>query len=197
MHRTLCTLFAMLATVVYVGESVCGGDDQMTQELSRLRASGIKPHVFDQDGVAHCFSIPPDWHGTDEDLDALLAYCQTHNRKATITFYGPAATERRLKKFEETFSNASIRHEIAVELGVVWLHHDEDRVELESVRPNSPGGIAGVRQGDVILGVGEYRWPESDMRDSLQYALKKQIPGQRTTITVKRADEVLTLPIVW
>ena len=169
----------------------------MSQELSRLRAAGIKPDVFDKDGVAHCFEVPADWRGTDKDLDALQAYCQRHKSKAMIRFFGPAITLRHLKEFRTAFSTASIRHESAVGLGVVWRHHDEDRVELLSVRQNSPAGIAGVRRGDVILGVGEYRWPESDMRDSLAYALKKQIPGQRTTITVKRDDEVLALPIVW
>ena len=63
---------------------------------------------------------------------------------------------------------------------------------VESVAPNSPAEVAGVREGDVILGLGD-----QDVRstDSLLNLLDESAIGRRTTIEVLRGNRKLSLSV--
>ena len=63
---------------------------------------------------------------------------------------------------------------------------------VETVAPNSPAEVAGVREGDVILGLGD-----QDVRstDSLLNLLDESAIGRRTTIEVLRGNRELSLSV--
>jgi C-terminal processing protease CtpA/Prc len=193
----------VLATLaVFSTNQYLRGFEATTGELTGLRATGILPAVVTDDGVVHSFIVPPEWVGNFDNLDLLQKYCERHNQSIHSRFLGPVITQSRLKEFREALPKARIEHHPAVSLGVSWevTYHGRlqgDRLIVDSVTPRSPAAKAGVEKGDIILGIGEYRWPELDSQDSFQYAIRKQVSGQRTTVTVKRNSELVTLPIEW
>lgn len=167
-------------------------------ELTSLRATGVRLAHVTNDGMVRSFIVPAEWTGNHRDLDLLQQYCERHNRSVHIIFRGPVITQDRLRRFCHALPKANIEHRSAVSAGIAYLNDlDGNQLVVSKVSPNRSAAEAGVKKGDLILGIGEYRWPESDSLDSFQYAIKKQIPGQRTTLTVKRNGEVVSLPIKW
>lgn len=179
-------------------QHVHSSEATVPDKLTRLRAIGVRTPFVSDDGVVHDFTVPAEWTGNHRDLDLLQQYCERHNRSAHIRFLGPVITQDRLSRFRDALPKARIEHESAVSLGIAYLN-DVDRSQLvvSDVSPNRPAARAGVEKDDLILGIGEYRWPASDSLDSFQYAIRKQIPGQRTNLTVQRNGEVVSLPIEW
>ncbi len=63
-------------------------------------------------------------------------------------------------------------------------------VRLSGVRAGSPADEAGVRAGDILIGIGEF-----DIADLYEMtdALRAHKPGQTVTVRVRRGDEVVEL----
>jgi len=66
-------------------------------------------------------------------------------------------------------------------------------VRLQGVRAGSPAEVAGVRAGDVLIGMGDRTI--ANLQD-FQNALMSFRPGDRVEVRVRRGDQVLTLPVV-
>ena len=64
---------------------------------------------------------------------------------------------------------------------------------VDSVTPGSCAAVAGVKDSDVIIGLGGYT---VESYTELSRALRKCEPGDETTITVYRAGQELVLPII-
>ena len=74
-------------------------------------------------------------------------------------------------------------HQLAVEKGLMVLH----------VEAGSPAAGAGLREGDIIVGLGERPIPDVD---ALHRALSDTPIGETTTLVVLRRSEKLTIEIV-
>ncbi len=70
------------------------------------------------------------------------------------------------------------------------MSESPDGVRLTGVRAGSPADIAGIRAGDVIIGIGEF--DVSDLYEMTD-ALRSHEPGDTVTIRVRRDGEVLEL----
>jgi len=66
-------------------------------------------------------------------------------------------------------------------------------VLLQGVRAGSPAEVAGVRAGDVLIGMGEHTI--GNLQD-FQNALSRFRPGDRVEVRVRRGDQTLTFPVV-
>lgn len=200
-YRLGSVALAVLTVLCVIPKIHCS-DATSPNELTSLRATGVLPAVVANDGVVHSFLVPPESLGNFENLNLLQRYCERYNRSIHIRFLGPVITQERLRQFRSALPEARMEHDSAVSFGITWhvtynSHLHGNPLEVDDVVAGSPAAKAGVKKGDVILGIGEYRWPELDSQDSFQYAIRKQIPGQRTTVTVKRNGEELSLPIEW
>jgi S1-C subfamily serine protease len=65
-------------------------------------------------------------------------------------------------------------------------------VLLQGVRAGRAAETAGIRAGDVLLGMGEY--PIANLQD-FQNALSHFKAGDRVDVRVRRGDQTLTLPV--
>ena len=63
---------------------------------------------------------------------------------------------------------------------------------VERVRPGSPAAAAGIRADDLIVGIDMQSITDADSYHKLIASL---LPGQVVRFTVKRAQQVLTLPV--
>jgi S1-C subfamily serine protease len=64
-------------------------------------------------------------------------------------------------------------------------------VKLAGTRPGSPADQAGVKAGDVLLGIG----PEKIATlEEFTVVLSKLKPGDKVELHVKRGEQVLNLP---
>jgi S1-C subfamily serine protease len=70
------------------------------------------------------------------------------------------------------------------------MSESPDGVRLTGVRAGGPAEIAGIRAGDVIIGIGEFN--VSDLYEMTD-ALRSHKPGDTVTIRVRRDGEVLEL----
>ncbi|MBI2386963.1 MAG: trypsin-like peptidase domain-containing protein [Elusimicrobia bacterium] len=70
-------------------------------------------------------------------------------------------------------------------------------LEIEYIRHGSAAEKAGLKRGDLIIGVGEATISEGGQEAAGHVAavLSKMIPGQKTTITVLRGDEPVQLEL--
>ena len=64
---------------------------------------------------------------------------------------------------------------------------------VDNVNPGSCAAVAGVKDADVIIGLGGYT---VESYTDLSRALRKFEPGDATTVTVYRAGQELVLPII-
>ncbi len=167
------------------------------QTLERLLASGIHAEMT-EDGSVRRFTVPCEWTGNRADLDQLQLYCQSYAPSVRIRFMGPVITLDRMRQFHVALPNAFLEHLPAVGLGIVHLYemHDSQLI-VKEVSPNSSADRAGLKEGDLIVGIGDYRWPEADSQDAFAFAMRKQIPGGHSSVTVKRNGKIITLPVVW
>ncbi len=193
----LCKIIVGGLAILMASETVLHSENATANDLSRLETVGVQPSVV-SDGVVHSFIVPSSWSGGRRDLDLLQHYCQLHNRSCHIRFVGPVICQERLRQFRVALPKARLEHEAAVGLGIVHKYFThESRLIVTGVSPDSPASKAGVLKGDIIVGIGDYRWPEQESQDAYYFAIRKQIPGQRSTITVKRNGATLSLPITF
>src|SRR5690606_10700457 len=65
-------------------------------------------------------------------------------------------------------------------------------VRVDGISDNRPAMKAGIKQGDIITKLGEYKIMGMQ---SYMEALGKFIPGDKTQVTVIRDDKEMTMPI--
>ncbi|QDV23078.1 PDZ domain-containing protein [Aureliella helgolandensis] len=189
-----------IAALVLLTNSTQGRPAEPThraQSAERLLAVGIRAERA-EDGSVLRFTVPCEWKGNRRDLDQLQIYCRSHAPSVRITFIGPVITLERMRQFQVALPDAWLEHLPAVGLGIVFLDEMHDsRLVVSKVSPNTSAELAGLEKGDLILGIGDYRWPEADSQDSFRFAMRKQIPGGHSSVIVKRTGKIITLPVVW
>ncbi|MFN4242305.1 MAG: PDZ domain-containing protein [Tepidisphaerales bacterium] len=72
----------------------------------------------------------------------------------------------------------------------VTLSQAEDGVRVEAVSPGLPAERAGIRPGDVIVGINDETFTE---REELSRYLQLQQAGTEVSVTVRRGEELLVL----
>ena len=70
---------------------------------------------------------------------------------------------------------------------------DDEGLPLSGVTSGGPAAKAGIKKGDVIIGLGEFTIDSIEDFDS---ALRRFKPGQKVKVTVKRGKEKLELEII-
>ncbi|MCA9772393.1 MAG: PDZ domain-containing protein, partial [Myxococcales bacterium] len=67
-------------------------------------------------------------------------------------------------------------------------------VRLSGVRPDGPADRAGIRRGDVIVGLGA-----TEIRNLYDYtfALRQHKPGETATLRLRRDGREVTLPVTF
>ena len=95
--------------------------------------------------------------------------------------------------FTATKEKESQKMSFKVSLGVIPDYvYDKGGMRVEGVLPNRPGSKAGMKDGDIIIKLGEI-----EVKDVYDYmaGLNAHKPGQKSTIVVKRGTEELTLNV--
>lgn len=97
--------------------------------------------------------------------------------------------------FQETKNKAADTPAFKVTLGImpdyVW---EKEGVHVDGVTAGRPADKAGVKRGDIIVGMGEM--PVHTMEDYMR-CLSKFQKGESTTLKVKRGEDVLALPLTF
>lgn len=95
--------------------------------------------------------------------------------------------------FTETKQTTVGKTKFKVTLGIMPDYtFQEGGVKADGVTDGRPAAAAGVKPGDIIIKLGDNEI--SGMQTYMQ-ALGKFTPGEKTTVTVKRGEELLVLPI--
>ena len=82
-----------------------------------------------------------------------------------------------------------------VTLGIIPDYaYDGEGVRADGISEGRPGANAGMKKGDVVIQLGDYKTP--DMQEYMK-ALSKLSKGQSTTMKVRRGAEVLELQVAF
>ncbi len=69
---------------------------------------------------------------------------------------------------------------------------DDDELRVEGLYPGSPAALAGLEDGDRVIGLGEQTLGDLDAYRLARIALR---PGEVTNLKVRRGEKTLSLPI--
>ncbi len=84
------------------------------------------------------------------------------------------------------------------ECAALGLDRDQGALRVEDVHAGGAAAAAGVRAGDLVLGIAGVRLPRSGARDRLRQALADRVkPGAEAELVVLRKGEALTLKARW
>ena len=193
---------AGLIMVVSLASAGFSDDRDASQSgLDRLKSFG---YIVTDDGIEEHsprFVVPHNSTVTPAAIEELLQYCIAAAPAAEVVFLSPAIVEEQLRQFRQFLPHAHIRHASAVWFGAHFLVCLPDGINdvcrIEGFDRGAPAAEWGLQKGDIILGIGEFRWPEAKSLDSFSFAIKRQVPGEKSTITVKRDNEILSFPVTW
>jgi predicted metalloprotease with PDZ domain len=191
---------ASLATAsILLLANVVSGADRKQEQLARLVSYGFLITSSDFADSDTRIVVPHDSTAGRDEINELMNYCANYSPKTEIVFFGPVIVEEQFLQFCLYLPECHPRHMAAVGLGLTFTVPDgeKERRVLHITEVDSRGKEIGLRIGDSILGIGDYRWPEADSYDSYWYALKRQLPGDKSTIVVKRNDQIISLPVTW
>lgn len=80
-----------------------------------------------------------------------------------------------------------------VSLGVMPDYvYDGEGMRVDGVTDGRPAQIAGVQKGDILIGIGDI--PIKDIYDYMEGLAKFQ-KGDKSTVKIKRGDQILELPV--
>lgn len=123
------------------------------------------------------------YEGMESISDYILAIVNGLNDKGKLSF--------QRTKDESTTTAADFK----VTLGVIPDYlYSEKGMRIDGTREGRPAANAGLKQGDIILKIGEY-----EIVDMMSYmtALGKFEKGQVTPVTIKRGEEIMTVEVTW
>ena len=191
---------SILAAVLLLSSaSVTFCAETRQERLDRLRSYGflITPNGIGDTDLR--IVVPYDCRAGMSEVDDLLRFCERHSPRSEIVFFGPVIVEEDLRLFRQFLPQSLVRHMAAVGVGFVFrTTHDDRRSRVLRVdNVTASGKQLGLRVGDVIVGIGEFRWPEEHSHDFFQYAMKRQVPGQQTTVYIKRDGREIALEFKW
>ncbi len=146
--------------------------------------------------VANLFTgVHDEYHRPEDDADLIDAEGMRRVATFALRFVGEVAALRRSPDFQrppERHSEAR-RGGFRVSLGTVPDYGAQVRgVRLSAVRPGSPSERAGLRAGDVVVGIGEH---EITNIYDYTFMLRELEPGVTVSIAVERAGARIELPI--
>jgi aminopeptidase YwaD len=188
-------------TIGGVGTSPSWGEFLEMQNKNfkvNLDSSGVGPsdHTsFYYAGIPVLFFFTgthPDYHKPSDDT-AKINYLG----EAQIINYVYSLVEMMEEKpkpaFTETKQTTVGKVKFKVTLGIMPDYTYQDGgVRADGVTEGRPGAIAGIKPGDIITQLGEYKI--QGMQGYME-ALGKFVIGDKTTVTVRRGTDELTLPI--
>jgi hypothetical protein len=135
-----------------------------------------------------------DYHKPTDDVD-LVNYPGMVQVLELVSGMVEALDKTPKLTFQETKSNKTDTPSFKVTLGImpdyVW---DQEGVHVDGVTDGRPASKAGLKQGDVILGLGDY--PVKNMQDYMQ-CLSKFEKGQSTTVKIRRGATDMVLPVTF
>jgi hypothetical protein len=77
-------------------------------------------------------------------------------------------------------------------IGVVLDEHKGEGVRVKSVFPAGPAAFAGVREGDILVRIGD---ANLDSTASAEAAIERLVPGRRSLLTIQRRGKTVELKI--
>ncbi|MEZ6088423.1 MAG: hypothetical protein R3C05_10430 [Pirellulaceae bacterium] len=169
------------------------------EQLQRLKSHGILVTPGGIGDTSYRYVVSSDFRGGKPVIDDLLQYCVNFNPKSEVVFFGPVVTDDQLRQFQLLIPKSHVRHMAAVWLNIVATVSDDEseRKILRVSDVGSPAREIGLQVGDVIVGIGDFRWPESESRDAFNAAMRTQIPGQKSKVVVSRDGENIMYPLTW
>lgn len=95
--------------------------------------------------------------------------------------------------FQKTKEEKNATPRFTVTLGIIPDYfYDKEGLRVDGVSEDKPAQKAGIKAGDIILKIGDYK--VHDMNTYME-ALSKLSKGLKTNVEVKRGEQILTLPI--
>lgn len=132
--------------------------------------------------------IHTDYHKPSDDADKINYYGEARIVKYVESLILAMDTVARIP-FIKAVDSASVQPAFSVTLGVVPDHsYDGKGMRIEVVHPGKPAANAGLISGDIVIKIGDFEVSEIM---SYMKALGKFKKGQKTTVTVKRGEEIL------
>lgn len=134
-----------------------------------------------------------DYHKPSDDADKINYSGEADILKFIIKLIEQTALQKKPMQFQKTAIPKANKINFKVTLGIMPDYtYDGKGVKVDGTSPGRPADKAGIKQGDIIIQLGEY--PTLTMEDYMQ-ALSKFSKGQKTTVKVKRNDKELELNI--
>lgn len=123
------------------------------------------------------------YEGMQAISDYVFDIVSTLNQKGKLSF-------QRTK--DESANTAA---DFKVTLGVIPDYlYSEKGMRIDGTREGRPAANAGMKQGDIILKIGDI-----EVTDMMSYmgALGKFEKGQKTPVTFKRGEEIMVVEVTW
>ena len=134
-----------------------------------------------------------DYHKPSDDADKINYPGEADILKFIIKLIEQTTLQKKPMQFQKTAIPKANKTNFKVTLGIMPDYtYDGKGVKVDGTSPGRPADKAGIKQGDIIIQLGEY--PTFTMEDYMQ-ALSKFSKGQNTTVKVKRNDKELELNI--
>ena len=138
-----------------------------------------------------------DYHKPSDDFDKI-----NYNGEAKIITFIQQIIKKSwgsgklifTKTKEQAMDN---KHTIRVSLGIMPDYtFSGEGIKADGVSDGKPAQKAGLQAGDVIIKVDE--WKVTDMKSYMKILSEEKLhKGYTTTVTIKRNNEILTLPITF
>ncbi len=138
-----------------------------------------------------------DYHKPSDDFDKI-----NYNGEAKIITFIQQVIKKSwgrgklifTKTKEQAMDN---KHTIRVSLGIMPDYtFSGEGIKADGVSDGKPAQKAGLQAGDVIIKVDE--WKVTDMKSYMKILSEEKLhKGYTTTVTIKRNNEILTLPITF
>jgi hypothetical protein len=136
-----------------------------------------------------------DYHRPTDDADKINYAGLVHVVNASIDIVEAMTKMDRAAYVDKYDRSASQMGTLKVRLGIMPEYADTgDGVKVGATLPDTPAAKAGIRDGDLIVQIGETR--VSNITEYME-ALNKYNPGDATTIAVIRKGERVDLPVTF
>jgi aminopeptidase YwaD len=136
--------------------------------------------------------VHKDYHKPSDDIDKI-----NYAGEAQIINYVYSLVElmegKSRPEFTPTKQTTIGKTRFKVTLGIMPDYtYNDGGVKADGVTEGRPAAAAGIKAGDIIIQLGDYK---IQGMQSYMEALGKFVPGDKTTVVIRRGGEELTLPI--